>query len=68
MLTLPLAQSDNILPSNPKSWKVETFQNESGFLLKKVNVECVQLGRFENDYSFLLQRLQVDNCNFELGH
>ena len=52
----------------PKRWKIETFQDESGFLLKKVNVECVQLGHFETDYSFLLQRLQVDNCNFEMGH
>ena len=26
------------------------------------------MGDFENDYSFLLQRLQVDNCDFELGH
>ena len=68
MLTLPLAQSDNILPSNPKSWKIETFQNESGFILKKVNVECVQLGHFENDYRFPLQRLQVDNCYFKMGH
>ena len=68
MLTLPLAQSDNILPSNPKSWKIETFQNESGFILKKVNVECVQLGHYENDYRFPLQRLQVDNCYFKMGH
>ena len=66
MLTLPLAQSYNMLPS--KSWKIETFQNESGFILKKVNVECVQLENFENDYSFLLQGLQVDNYNFEMGH
>ena len=31
-------------------------------------MECVQLGHFENDYSFLLQGLQVDNYNFEMGH
>ena len=31
-------------------------------------MECVQLGHFENDYSFLLQGLQVDNCNIEMGH
>ena len=31
-------------------------------------MECVQLGHFENDYRFPLQRLQVDNCYFKMGH
>ena len=43
MLALPLAQSDNVLPSNPKSWKIETLQNESGFLLKKVNMGILRM-------------------------
>ena len=30
-------------------------------------MKCVQLWHFENDYRFLLQRLQADNCNFEMG-
>ena len=67
MLTLPLAQSDNMLPSSQKGGKLRRFRMSQGFIEESERGMC-SIGAFENDYSFLLQGLQVDNYNFEMGH
>ena len=63
-----LPKSDNVLPSSQTGGKLRRFRMSQGFYWRKLNVERVQMGNFENDNSFLLQRLQVDNCNFENDH